>query len=78
MRKINPLLECNIGLINHVSTASAIEIGKLHKTRQKKAKEIVQEIQKVIYSSYKFIEGKRKTRCDFNSCATGFGAAEKN
>lgn len=25
--KINPLLECNIGLINHVSTASAIEIG---------------------------------------------------
>ncbi|WP_115716277.1 sigma 54-interacting transcriptional regulator [Amedibacterium intestinale] len=74
--KINPLLECNIGLINHVSTASAIEIGNYIK-QGKKAKEIVQEIQKVIYSSYKFIEGKRKQDAILTLCATGFGAAKK-
>ena len=43
----------------------------------KKAKEIVQEIQKVIYSSYKFIEGKRKQDAILTLCATGFGAAKK-
>ena len=74
--KINPLLECNIGLINHVSTASAIEIGNYIK-QGKKAKEIVREMKKAIYSSYKFIEGKRKQDAILTLCATGFGAAKK-
>ena len=55
--KINPLLECNIGLINHVSTASAIEIGNYIK-QGKKAKEIVQEIQKLFILPINLSKGK--------------------
>lgn len=74
--RINPLSDCNIGIINNVSTASALEVGNLMK-QQKKVREIIKEVQQNYKISYQFIESKQKTEAILTVCATGFGAAKK-
>lgn len=74
--RINPLSDCNIGLFNHVSTASAIEIGN-YIQQGKKAKEIIRLMQEQQMPSFRFIEGKKKQDAILTLCATGFGAAKK-
>lgn len=74
--RIDPLSDCNIGIINNVSTASAIEVGNMMK-QQIKVHQIIQEMQSQYQMSYQFIESKKKQEAILTVCATGFGAAKK-
>ena len=74
--KITPLSDCNVGLINHVSTASVIEAGNLIK-QGKSVKEILRTLKDNYSLSTHFIEGKKKKNAILTVCATGFGAAKK-
>lgn len=75
-KRITPLSECNIGLINNVSTATVIEVGNWIK-QGKSAKEIVNLIQSSFSLSTHFIEGRKKEEAIITVCATGFGSAKK-
>lgn len=74
--KITPLSDCNVGLINHVSTASAIEAGMLIK-QSKSVKQILEDLEANYTVSTHFIEGKKRKEAILTICATGFGAAKK-
>ena len=74
--RINPLSDCNIGLINFVSTASAIEIGN-YLIQGKQVSEIMHLMKNQMKPSFKFIEGKKKQDAIITLCATGFGSAKK-
>ena len=74
--QINPLSDCNIGMINYVSTASAIEIGN-YLIQGKQVKEIMDLMKEQMNPSFKFIEGKKKKDAILTLCATGFGSAKK-
>lgn len=74
--KIAPLSDCNIGLINHVSTASAIEAGNLMK-QGKKVNSILATLKENYTLSTHFIEGKKRKEAILTVCATGFGTAVK-
>lgn len=74
--RINPLSDCNIGIINNVSTASALEVGNLMKQHMH-ARQIIKTIKENYEMSYQFIESKQKTEAILTVCATGFGSAKK-
>ena len=74
--RINPLSDCNIGIINNVSTASALEVGNLMKQHMQ-ARQIIKTIKENYEMSYQFIESKQKTEAILTVCATGFGSAKK-
>ena len=66
----------NIGIINNVSTASALEVGNLMKQHMH-ARQIIKTIKENYEMSYQFIESKQKTEAILTVCATGFGSAKK-
>lgn len=74
--RINPSSDCNIGIINNVSTASALEVGTLMK-QQKPVRQILVEVEANYKVSYQFIESKKKNEAILTVCATGLGAAKK-
>lgn len=70
------LSNCNIGLINYVSTATALEVG--HAIQHGKVvQEILRDVKNSFYLSTHFIEGVRKEDAILTLCATGFGVAKK-
>lgn len=73
---IKPISNCNIGLINNVSTAMALEVGNLLKQGQS-AIEILEAISSGYQLSTHYLEGKSKKNAILTVCATGFGAAQK-
>lgn len=75
-KKITPLSDCNIGLINNVSTALVIEVGNWIK-QGKDVREIVEQISDYYKLSTNFIESKKKKDALLTICATGFGSAKK-
>lgn len=74
--RIKPLSNCNIGLINNVSTAMALEVGNYIKQG-----EAIENILSKIKQDYKlsthYMEGQNKRHAILTICATGFGAAQK-
>ncbi len=75
-QQIAPFIDCNIGLINHVSTSMALESGNLIK-QGKSVKEIIEIIETNYKLSSRFIQAKKKQEAILSLCATGFGAAKK-
>ncbi|MEG0468777.1 MAG: PRD domain-containing protein, partial [Longicatena sp.] len=73
---IKPISNCNIGLINNVSTAMALEVGNLLKQGQS-AIEILEAVSSGYQLSTHYLEGKSKKNAILTVCATGFGAAQK-
>lgn len=74
--RIKPLSNCNIGLINNVSTAMALEVG--NNIKQGESVEHILEMMKANYHlSSHYVEGKNKKNAILTICATGFGAAQK-
>lgn len=70
------LSNCNIGLMNYVSTATALEVG--HMIQQgKPVKDILTEVKDQFALSTHFIEGMQKQNAILTICATGFGVAKK-
>lgn len=74
--RIKPLSNCNIALINNVSTAMALEVGNYIK-QGIGAQEILEKIKSSFSLSTHYLEGKAKKNAILTVCATGFGAAQK-
>lgn len=70
------LSNCNIGLMNYVSTATALEVGHLIQ-QGKPVKDILSEVKGQFTLSTHFIEGMQKQDAILTICATGFGVAKK-
>ncbi len=70
------LSNCNIGLMNYVSTATALEVGQLIQ-QGKPVKDILSQVQQQFSLSTHFIEGMQKQDAILTICATGFGVAKK-
>ncbi|MEF9961120.1 MAG: sigma 54-interacting transcriptional regulator [Erysipelotrichaceae bacterium] len=75
-KRIKPIANCNIGLMNNVSTKMALEVGSSIK-QGKCILEIMEHIQKEYTLSTHYIEGKVLKSAILTICATGFGAAQK-
>ena len=75
-QKITPLPNCDIGMINLVSTAGALEVGNYIK-QGKTVRQILDLMKDKMHPSFKFIEGKKKKDAIITLCATGFGSAKK-
>ncbi|MEG0694422.1 MAG: sigma 54-interacting transcriptional regulator [Erysipelotrichaceae bacterium] len=75
-KRIKPIANCNIGLMNNVSTKMALEVGSSIK-QGKCILEIMEHIQKEYTLSTHYIEGKILKNAILTICATGFGAAQK-
>lgn len=75
-KRIKPLANCNIGLLNNVSTKMALEVGMGFK-QGLSVKEILEKIEKNFELSTHYIDGKEKGEAILTVCATGFGAAQK-
>lgn len=73
---IHSLKECNIGLVNNVSTSSALEIGS-RMAQGKTVKTILKDMQENFEMGYRFIENQAKPEALLTVCATGFGSAKK-
>lgn len=73
---IKPLSDCNIGLINNVSTAMALDVGSRISQGQC-VDQILNELNESYHLSTHYIEGKNKRNAILTICATGFGAAQK-
>lgn len=74
--KLAPLSDCNIGLINRVSTATALEAGNMMK-QGRNVKAILEALKNNNVISTHFIEGKKRKEAILTVCATGFGTAKK-
>lgn len=75
-RRIKPLSDYNIGLINNVSTAMALEVGNYIK-QGKKVENILEIIKEKHTLSTHYLKSKKKQSAILSICATGFGAAKK-
>lgn len=75
-KRIKPIVNCNIGLLNNVSTKMALEVGMGFK-QGLSVKEILEKVERNFEISTHFIEGKEKDEAILTVCATGFGAAQK-
>lgn len=75
-RRIKPLSDYNIGLINNVSTAMALEVGNYIK-QGKKVEDILETIKERHTLSTHYLKSKKKQSAILSICATGFGAAKK-
>lgn len=75
-KRIKPITQCNIGLMNNVSTKMALEVGMGLK-QGKTVQEIIHSVKKNYELSTHYIEGKEKPEVIISVCATGFGAAKK-
>lgn len=73
---IHSLSQCNIGLVNNVSTCSALEIGT-NLIQGKSVKNILDTMQENFQIGYRFIENQIKPDAILTVCATGFGSAKK-
>ncbi|MEG0093484.1 MAG: sigma 54-interacting transcriptional regulator [Erysipelotrichaceae bacterium] len=75
-KRIKPIANCNIGLLNNVSTKMALEVGSSIK-QGKCISEIMEHVKKDYNLSTHYIEGKILKNAILTICATGFGAAQK-
>lgn len=75
-KRIKPITNCNIGLLNNVSTRMALEVGMAFK-QGLSVKEILEKVERNFELSTHYIEGKEKSEVILTVCATGFGAAQK-
>lgn len=75
-KKITPLVHCNIGLINNVSTKLALEVGS-GLQQGKPVKMILDQINTSYQLASHYIEGNENKLAILSICATGFGAAKK-
>lgn len=75
-KRIKPITNCNIGLLNNVSTRMALEVGMGFK-QGLSVKEILEKVENNFELSTHYIEGKEKSEVILTVCATGFGAAQK-
>ena len=73
---IHSLSQCNIGLVNNVSTFSALQIGT-DLVQGKSVKNILEDMQENFQIGYRFIENQTKPDAILTVCATGFGSAKK-
>lgn len=75
-KKVKPLPNCNIGLINNVSTALALDVG-LKLLNGSSIDQILEDAKKEYTLATQFIEGRAKKEAVLAVCATGIGAAQK-
>lgn len=74
--RIKPIVNCNIALMNNVSTSMALEAGT-GLIQGKSAKDIVNEIDLSYELKTHYIQGIAKKNAILTICATGFGTAQK-
>lgn len=74
--RIKPIANCNIALMNNVSTSMALEVG-VGLIHGKSAQEIVNDIKQTYQLKTHYIQGIAKKNAIITICATGFGAAQK-
>ncbi len=74
--KIQPMSDCNIGMISHVSTVTALEAGNCM-MQGKSIRDILKHMKGNTEFHYHYIEGRGKQDVILTLCATGFGTAKK-
>ena len=75
-KRIKPIANCNIALLNNVSTRMALEVGSKI-VQGESVKDIMSDIQENYELSAHYIGCKAKKNAIVSICATGFGAAQK-
>lgn len=75
-KRIKPINQCNIGLMNNVSTKMALQVG-MELKQGKSVRDILTKFKNNYELSTHYIEGKEKPEAIVCVCATGFGSAQK-
>ncbi len=75
-KKIKPVFDYNIGIINNVSTGMALSVGN-DILQGKCIEEVLEHINEKYKISTHFVKSRKKQKAILSICATGFGAAQK-
>lgn len=73
---ISRMLDCNIAIINNVSTKLALEVGSAIR-KGKDIQEIMKDAASQNVCSYQYINNRKKKDAILSVCATGLGSAKK-